>query len=627
MRNILNNSLANATLRAILIVIVLVTGIKGRESGNVFLLVMASLAFAFFVYLLIIRLASEMIVITNSEETKSVAVAHGQTTKAAKEQVKWLVLALLAVVCIAIIVVRFSNTPATTQADNRDVANEFGFVPLQQQRDLSTPSSRLVGHWKNGDELKQQTNERLKWDEGDGKRTLINNPDYTARVPSVDELIRRSDRQTEQRLQQEFGKASDAVKQQVEDDKRSIRSKHMFAEANLKRQWDAEKDPQRRQVLLNQKKTMESQTLSRLADIDNKYLSQNRALENTMKAEMQKMKALNAQRDFEIQLIRKHTAEGRFRSNALALQAEYKALGVEVVKINPDSVYFQYNGIRWSQEINEPSSTQCISTIDSRILPKHPSVEDIVKYASPAVVTIILYDDIGDVLGFGSGFFIGNGKILTNAHVVEGAYSAEVRSLRKTYEDVTIDKRDDDVDLAVLSVQRVGEPIISLADDTDLDAGQRVLVIGNPLGFERTVSDGLISAIKDSAGVHEIQFTAPISGGSSGGPMLNTDGLVIGITYAGIDEGQNLNFAIGIKTLKWFLKTPDHPEQLKKAGSYIPGRVVRYWAKNIVIGIVMLAIGVISLIYILKRLYRLVTTSFRRKKIPVAAVPKEEQAR
>lgn len=287
---------------------------------------------------------------------------------------------------------------------------------------------------------------------------------------------------------------------------------------------------------------------------------------------------------------------------------------VKVVKINPDSVDFEYNGIHWSQKINEPSSTQCISTIDSRILPKHPSVEDIVKYVSPAVVTIFVYDDIGDELAFGSGFFIGSGKILTNAHVVEGAYSAEVRSLRKTYEDVTIDKRDDEVDLAVLSVQSVGEPIISLADDTDLGVGQRVLVIGNPLGFERTVSDGLISAIDDSLGFPEIQITAPISAGSSGGPMLNTDGLVIGITYASMDEGQNLNFAIGIKTLKWFLKTPDHPERLKKAGSYILGRVVRHWIKNIVIGIVALAIGVISLIYILKRLYRLITTSFRRKK-------------
>ena len=266
---------------------------------------------------------------------------------------------------------------------------------------------------------------------------------------------------------------------------------------------------------------------------------------------------------------------------------------------------------RFADINNEPPLTQ-FSTEDSRILSKHPSVEDIVKYVSPAVVTITVYDDLGDELGYGSGFFIGSGKILTNAHVIEDAYSAEVCSLRKTYEYVTIDKRDDDVDLAVLSVQSAGEPIISLANNTNLGVGQRIIVIGNPLGYERTVSDGLISSIKDAAGFQEIQITAPISGGSSGGPVLNTDGFVIGIAYAGVDEGQNLNFAVGIKTLKWFLKTSDHPERLEIARSYIPGRVVRYWVKNIVIGIVALAIGVISFIYILKRLCRLIKTSFRR---------------
>jgi S1-C subfamily serine protease len=304
---------------------------------------------------------------------------------------------------------------------------------------------------------------------------------------------------------------------------------------------------------------------------------------------------------------------------------------VKVVKINPDSVEFDYNGNRWSQKVNELSSTQGISTINSRVLPKYPSVEDIVKYVSPAVVTIVVYDDIGDELGFGSGFFIGNGKILTNAHVVEGAYSAEVHSLRKTYEDVTIIKRDDDVDLAVLEVNSVGEPIISLADDSDLRVGQQVLAIGNPLGLERTVSDGLISAMRDSAGFQKIQITAPVSHGSSGGPLLNMQGSVIGITYATYEEGQNLNFAIGIKTLKWFVKTTDNPEQLKKAGSYIPGKVTRYWIKNIVIGIVAFAIGIVALVYgviflirILKRLFRLITTPFRRKNIQVETTPKEE---
>lgn len=241
----------------------------------------------------------------------------------------------------------------------------------------------------------------------------------------------------------------------------------------------------------------------------------------------------------------------------------------KVIKINHECVELEYDENNWSQKINEPPPIQSISTVDSRILPKYPSAEDIVKYVSPAVVTICTYDDSGDELKLGSGFFIGNGKMLTNAHVVEGAYSADVSSLQDIYFDVTIDKRDDDLDLAVLSVQDAEEPTISLADDINLVVGQPVLTIGNPLGLERTVSDGLISAIRDWDGVQKIQITAPISPGSSGGPLLNMQGLVIGITYAGYDDGQNLNFAIGIETIKRFLQTPDNPEHLKEAGSYI----------------------------------------------------------
>ncbi|MGD0572919.1 MAG: trypsin-like peptidase domain-containing protein [Sedimentisphaerales bacterium] len=304
---------------------------------------------------------------------------------------------------------------------------------------------------------------------------------------------------------------------------------------------------------------------------------------------------------------------------------------VKVVKINPDSVEFDYNGTHWSQQVNKPQTTKCISTINSRMLSKNMSIEDIAKYVSPAIVTIEVYDKTGTGFAFGSGFFIGSGKILTNAHVVEGAYSAEVSSLIKTYENVTILKRDSNADLAVLEVKSVGEPIISLADDSDLRVGQQVIAIGNPEGLERTVSDGMISAIRDWGRGQKIQITAPISHGSSGGPLLNMQGSVIGVTSSGIDEGQNLNFAVGIKTLKQFLKTPDNPEQLKEAGSFILRNVALKWVKNTVIGILVFTIGIVALIYgvilflyILKRLFRLVIARFRRKNISVVAAPKEE---
>jgi S1-C subfamily serine protease len=297
---------------------------------------------------------------------------------------------------------------------------------------------------------------------------------------------------------------------------------------------------------------------------------------------------------------------------------------VKVVKINSDSVEFEYDGNRWSQQVNKPRTTQYISTINSRMLSKNMSVEDIAKYVSPSVVTIVVYDNTGNCFALGSGFFIGNGKILTNAHVVEGAYSAKVRSLLKTYEDVTIIKRDSDVDLAVLEVNSMGEPIISLADDSNLRVGQPVIAIGNPLGLERTVSDGLISAIRNSKGKREIQISAPISHGSSGGPLLNMQGSVIGVTYAGYDEGQNLNLAIGLETIKRFLRTPDKPKQLQKAKTRkapVSDKKTSEWTSDIVFGIVAVA-GITILLYI--RLKRRITMPFRRKNIPVETTPKEE---
>ena len=119
------------------------------------------------------------------------------------------------------------------------------------------------------------------------------------------------------------------------------------------------------------------------------------------------------------------------------------------------------------------------------------SVEDIIKDASPSVVKIVVYDITGAKLGEGSGFFIARGKIVTNAHVVDGAYSVEVHSSLNLYKQITISKRDDDVDLALLTVKDVGEPSIALAETGELRPGQRILAIGNPLGLEQDRKSGV----------------------------------------------------------------------------------------------------------------------------------------
>ena len=125
-----------------------------------------------------------------------------------------------------------------------------------------------------------------------------------------------------------------------------------------------------------------------------------------------------------------------------------------------------------------------------------------------------------------------------------------------------------------------------------LPSQSNVLAIGNPLGLELTVSDGLISAVRGIPGkLQLIQISAPISPGSSGGPLINLQGSVIGVTSASLSEGQNLNFAVGIETLKQFLQMPAKPEPLKKAQTRVLWRTILKWVINIVVGIIALAFG------------------------------------
>lgn len=135
------------------------------------------------------------------------------------------------------------------------------------------------------------------------------------------------------------------------------------------------------------------------------------------------------------------------------------------------------------------------------------------------------------------------------------------------------------------------------ADDAILKAGQRVIAIGNPLGLERTVSDGLISGIrKDDAGVELIQTTVPISPGSSGGVLLNEQGTIIGITTSTFTAGQNINFAISINTIRLFIEKSlkaDKSEfkELKPARDSVWYRVLLKWIGKIAGFLITLIFG------------------------------------
>lgn len=173
--------------------------------------------------------------------------------------------------------------------------------------------------------------------------------------------------------------------------------------------------------------------------------------------------------------------------------------------------------------------------------------QQIAKTALASTVLIVMEDTNGKPLSSGSGFFVGKGLIVTNMHVIEkGTKGIFKRVGKDKWENIkdTV-KVDKQRDLAILKVLDVDAPALPLGDSNEVQIGQSVYAVGNPIGFlEGTFAPGFVSSIRGKDPNKSIQITAPISPGSSGGPLLNDKGQVIGIVVGGITEGQNLNFAI-----------------------------------------------------------------------------------
>lgn len=171
----------------------------------------------------------------------------------------------------------------------------------------------------------------------------------------------------------------------------------------------------------------------------------------------------------------------------------------------------------------------------------------------PSVVEIIgTVAESGDT-SYGSGFVLREATlVLTNAHVVRGVKDLRVHTFDgAVLASVEVLLCETDIDLAVLRV--IGLKATPLAEaPRDLPVvGTRVVAVGHPRGYEFTVSDGIVSAHRtlDDGGPKMIQTTAPISPGSSGGPLLDLEGRVVGVCSLTLTEGQNINFAIPIAEL------------------------------------------------------------------------------
>ncbi len=191
------------------------------------------------------------------------------------------------------------------------------------------------------------------------------------------------------------------------------------------------------------------------------------------------------------------------------------------------------------------------------------TASEIAEKVSPSVFYIEVSDQRKNAVASGSGFFItADGVAVTNYHVIEDTYSAQITMTNGNKFNVDqVIAFDRDLDIAIIRISQtssngkkvVGFPNVKMADSDNIKAGQTIYALGSPAGLQNTISNGIISNInRQMDGNSFIQITAAISHGSSGGALVNEYGEVIGITSAGIEDAENIGFAIPVNMIRNF---------------------------------------------------------------------------
>jgi hypothetical protein len=195
----------------------------------------------------------------------------------------------------------------------------------------------------------------------------------------------------------------------------------------------------------------------------------------------------------------------------------------------------------------QPAAPRASDAVPAAVTPRQ-----IAARAHAALLMIRALDADGDTIGLGTGFLVSaDGKFVTNYHVIQEAARLSVKLLDGAeYRDVSLVAADPASDLALMQIPGAsGLPAMPMGSDMQMEVGDRVFVMGNPLGMGGTFTDGMVSGKRPLEGVAMLQISAPISPGSSGGPVMNDRGEVIGVATMMVMGGQNLNMAVPVRYL------------------------------------------------------------------------------
>jgi hypothetical protein len=210
-----------------------------------------------------------------------------------------------------------------------------------------------------------------------------------------------------------------------------------------------------------------------------------------------------------------------------------------------------------------PAAAQQAAAAPAAVTPRQ-----IAARAHAALLMIRALDANGDTVGLGTGFLVSpDGKFVTNYHVIQDAARLSVKLLEGAeYRDVSVVAADPASDLALLQIPGAsGLPAMRMGSDALMEVGDRVFVMGNPLGMGGTFTDGMVSGKRPLHGVSMLQISAPISSGSSGGPVMNERGEVVGVATMMVMGGQNLNMAVPVRYLAPMLAVRAEPRPFSPA--------------------------------------------------------------